>query len=64
MNTLNPKQCALVAGGEGGDSAESAAGSAVGKALHGLGSTEAAIGGLVSPLGAIIGAIIHFNNNH
>ena len=63
MNTLDLQQCALVAGGEGG-SVESAAGSAIGKALHGLGSKEGAIGGLISPVGAIIGAIIHFNNNH
>lgn len=63
MKTLDQQQCALVAGGDGG-SVEGAAGSAIGKALHGLGSKEATIGGLLSPVGAIIGAIIHFNNNH
>ena len=62
MHTLNQQQCALVAGGDG--TVEGAAGSAIGKALHGLGSKEGAIGGLISPVGAIIGAIIHFNNNH
>lgn len=63
MKTLELQQCALVAGGDGG-SVEGAAGSAIGKVLHGLGSKEGAIGGLVSPVGALIGAIIHFNNNH
>lgn len=63
MKTLDQQQCALVAGGDGGG-VEGAAGSAIGKALHGLGSKEAVIGGLVSPVGAIIGAILHFNNNH
>ena len=62
MNTLTLQQCALVAGGEG--TAEGAAGSAIGKALHGLGSKEALIGGLISPVGAIVGAILHFSNNH
>jgi len=63
MNILDMQQCAMVSGGDGG-STETAVGDAAGKAMHGLGSKEGVIGGLISPLGAIIGAIIHFNNNH
>ena len=64
MKTLDQQQCALVAGGEGDGSVEGEAGSAIGKALHGLASKEGAIGGLISPVGAVIGAIIHFKKNH
>mgnify|MGYP006201005505 CR=1 FL=1 len=63
MKLLEPSQCAAVSGGEG-DSTGPAAGDAAGKVLHGLGSKEGVIGGLISPVGAIIGAIIHFKNNH
>ena len=64
MDILSPQQCATVAGGDGDGTVEGAVGGAVGTALHGLASKEATIGGFISPLGAIIGAIIHFNNNH
>lgn len=64
MKTLDLQQCEFVAGGDGGGTPDGSAGSALGKVLHGLGSKEGAIGGLISPVGAIIGAIIHFNNNH
>lgn len=64
MDILTLQQCASVAGGDGGGTVEGNVGGAVGTALHGLGSKEAAIGGLISPLGAIIGAILHFSENH
>lgn len=63
MNILDMQQCAAVAGGDGG-SVEQGVGTAVGKAMHGIGSKEGVIGGFISPLGAIIGAVIHFSNNH
>ena len=63
MNLLNMQQCAAVAGGDGG-TVEQGVGAGIGKAMHGIGSKEGVIGGLISPLGAIIGAIIHFSNEH
>lgn len=70
MDILSMKTCALVAGGDGeatgggGGSVAETIGQGVGKALHGLTSKEAAICGVLSPVGVIIGAVIHFNNNH
>ncbi|GAB2490168.1 hypothetical protein [Arenimonas alkanexedens] len=73
MDILNMKACAQVAGGDGepggsgsgGDgSVAGTIGDGLGKVLHGLASKEATIGGLISPVGAVVGAIIHFNNNH
>lgn len=53
----------------GGATASNAAadaeiGTAIGKAAHGLNSTESKIGGLLGPVGAIVGAVIHFKRAH
>lgn len=64
MDILDIRQCQAVAGGEGGGSPASGVGSAVAKAAHGIGSKEGLIGAMISPVGAVVGAIIHFRNNH
>lgn len=76
MDILSMNECVQVAGGDGepatggGGSGgspspiEETIGEGLGKALHSLLSREAAIGGLLSPAGAVIGAVIHHNNNH
>jgi hypothetical protein len=77
MDILNSKHLHLVAGGDGesgggsgGGSGsgpgpvEEAIGEALGTALHSLTSKEAAICGVLSPVGVIIGAVIHHNTNH
>ncbi|MBD9370065.1 hypothetical protein [Xanthomonas sp. XNM01] len=48
----------------GGAAVNGAIGDVVGSVYHGLTSTEAKIGGLLGPVGAVAGAIIHFKRNH
>lgn len=61
MKTLCMDELQLVVGGSG---ANAAIADVIGTAYHGITSTEAKIGGLLGPAGAIAGAIIHFKRKH
>ncbi|HEU0154289.1 MAG TPA: hypothetical protein VFQ84_13205 [Arenimonas sp.] len=75
MDILSMHACTQVAGGDGESSGgggsgsgptpvEEAIGEALGSALHDLSSKEALVGAVLSPVGVIIGAVIHHHNNH
>lgn len=76
MDILSMNDCTRVSGGDGESSGgggsggggagpiEETIGEALGTALHSLTSKEAAICGVLSPVGVIIGAVIHHNTNH
>lgn len=54
-----------VAGGDGTGEVVENLGEGLGHAIHGLTSDEAVIGAILSPLaGLVIGAIVHFENEH
>lgn len=66
MHTISNAQIAMVSGGTtaANAAADREIGTAIGKVFHGLSSKEARIGGLLGPVGAVYGAIIHFRRHH
>lgn len=63
MKQLESFQLNLVGGGDAGE-VDRNIGSGIAHAVHGLTSKEAQVGMMISPVGAVIGAIIHFSRNH
>lgn len=63
MRILEQSEMAAVGGGDDAD-VDANLGAGIAYVLHGLTSKEAMVGGLLSPAGAVVGAILHYSNKH